>query len=70
MLTKTDIEIIREMLNEEMDKKFDVKLKPIHKKLNKLDNKIDYISRRLDSDIVGLIKRTTRIENHLQLSVV
>ena len=67
MLSKSDVQIIENLLDRKLDEKLDQKLKPVHSKLNKLNDKIDLVARVLDRDYVHLRKRVDRVEDHLSL---
>ena len=74
MLTNTDLQAIGKIVDQRLDKKLDIKLKPIKFKLNKLDIKLNKIDNKLDAtinlfdnDVNNLYKRMDRVENKLNL---
>lgn len=74
MLTKIDLSQIRDVVREEVDtivdKKLDVKLKPIKKDLKYLKKTLDVFIDRTDREKTKLEKRVVRIENHLNISQI
>lgn len=71
MLTKTDLNQIRNVVHEEVeivvDERLDKKLKPIKINLRYLRKTVDLIVKNYDEADVKLERRVTRIEQHLML---
>lgn len=63
MLEKSDLQQIKEAVEEVVD----IKLKPVHKKLNKLQKDMGLIARSTDKDLTRTMHKVTRIEKHLDL---
>jgi len=79
MLTKTDLNQIREVVHEEVDtivdEKLDKRLEPIRKdlkylkkKVNRIDKTVNLIVRNYDEADVKLERRVRKIENHIGLT--
>jgi len=67
MLTKTDLQQIREVVGEEIDEKLDKKLKPIKRDISYLKKTLSIAIRRFDETDVNHERRIVKIENHLGL---
>lgn len=71
MLTKTDLNQIRGVVREEVDtivdKKLDVKLKPIKKDLKYLRKTVKIIAKNYDEGDVMLARRVKKLEQHVGL---
>ena len=81
MLTKDDLQSIRQLVKEEVKDGLTVGLKPIKKDIlslktdmksvksdiRTLKQDVSYISREFDNQIIDTIRRVDRIEDHLQL---
>jgi len=63
MLTKTDLKKIDNLL----DKRFKIELKPIKSDISKIRKDIDVIISLFDREYVNLRQRVERIEEHLNL---
>jgi hypothetical protein len=77
MLTRDDLQQMREVVREEIKGEISFQLKPVSQKLSRLDRKLN----RLKKDIIFIVhdygnavshlrKRADRIEDHLDLSEV
>lgn len=67
MLTKTDLKEIGNLLDERLDKKFKIELKPIKSDISKIRKDIDAIISLFDREYVNIRQRVERIEEHLNL---
>jgi len=67
MLTKSDLQQIGNLIDKSLDKKLDIKLKPIRKDLGYLRKTVDILIDRTDREDMSLKKRVVKIEEHLQI---
>ena len=68
MLTKSDLNQIREVVNEEVDVVVEKKLKPVKKDLRYLRKTVNLIVKNYDEGDVVLGRKVKRIEDHLGLT--
>jgi predicted mannosyl-3-phosphoglycerate phosphatase (HAD superfamily) len=66
MLTKKDINIIRQVVNEEIVSE----LKPIRKKINKIDKKLDKTIDFFDVHELKLVEEVRIIQKHVGLPIM
>ena len=67
MLTKNDLQAIKEVVDETIDTKLDVKLKPIKKDIKKIKKDVSVLIDHFDKRDLHLQKRVRRVEDHLRL---
>lgn len=68
MLTKSDLNQIRVVVNEEVDVVVEKKLKPIKKDLRYLKKTVDLTVKNYDEGDIKLERRVKRIEGHIGLT--
>lgn len=66
MLTKKDINIIRQVVNEEIVSE----LKPIRKKINKIDKKLDKTIDFFDVRELKIVEEVRIIQKHVELPIM
>ncbi len=67
MLTKTDLDQIGKVIDESLDSKLDLKLRPIKKELRYIRKTVDVLVDRTDREETQLNKRVAKIESHLNI---
>lgn len=67
MLTKSDLNQIGKVVDERLESKLDLKLKPIKKELRYIRKTVDIIAKNYDEGDVELGRRVKRIEAHLNI---
>jgi len=68
MLTKSDLNQIRVVVNEEVDAVVEKKLKPIKKDLRYLKKTVDLTVKNYDEGDIKLDRRVRKIEAHIGLT--
>lgn len=68
MLTKNDLQQIREVVREEVKSEVKEQLKPVKKDLSQIKRTVTTTAKLLDLEQMRQRKRITRIENHLHFS--
>jgi len=70
MLTKKDLDDIRDIVQSTVQTQLAEDLKPLKKDVVKIKKDISVIARTFDGDIVETRRRVDKIESHLNLSSV
>ncbi len=71
MLTKKDLQLIAEVVDQKIElrlKPIDKRLKTMNKKLNRVVNDVSWIAKEFDTEIVTTRRRVDRIEKNLNIS--
>lgn len=70
MLTKRDINLIRDVVKTEIDSSLEIKLKPINRRLNKIDKKLDKTIDFFDKHELRIVEEVIVIQKHLGLPIM
>jgi len=65
MLTKGDLQAIKQVVKNEVDESLDIKLKPIRKDMRKIKKDVKTLIDHFDKRDVRIQKRVKKIEEHL-----